>query len=277
MRCFDFHFKSSATKGMNFFYFEIRSKYETAIIWCISMNGNFFSFLCSNIITTTMRNNYFQPVLLLVSLLVVSCSSDDKSNSNNQAASRPSVPVVASEVQIGTQTWMTKNLNVSHYRNGDVIPQVTDDAQWINLTTGAWCYYGNNAANGSIYGKLYNWYAVNDPRGLAPLGWHVASDAEWNTIGIFLGGDGAAGGKMKSVTGWNPPNAAATNSSGFTGIPSGIRSGTYVNMGNGVNFWSSSASSSSDAWFRTLSYSSSAMNRGNISKIWGESVRCIKN
>ena len=76
-------------------------------------------------------------------------------------------------VTIGKQTWMKKNLDVSRYRNGDVIPEVADLSTWVNLTTGAWCYYENKSDNGTTYGKLYNWYAVNDPRGLAPAGWHI--------------------------------------------------------------------------------------------------------
>ena len=84
---------------------------------------------------------------------------------------------------------MLKNLDVSKYRNGDDIPQVTDATTWANLTTGAWCYYENNTANGTVYGKLYNWFAVNDPRGLAPSGWHIPSQAEWVTLQNCLGND----------------------------------------------------------------------------------------
>ena len=96
-------------------------------------------------------------------------------------------------VQIGQQVWMDKNLDVETYRNGDVIPQVTDSKEWAALKTGAWCYHSNNKANGVIYGKLYNWYAVNDQRGLAPKGWHIPSKAEWTTITTFLGGEDVAG------------------------------------------------------------------------------------
>jgi uncharacterized protein (TIGR02145 family) len=124
-------------------------------------------------------------------------------------------------ISIGTQIWTQSNLNVSRYRNGDIIPQVTNYTQWENLTTGAWCYYANNTANGVVYGKLYNWYAVSDPRGLAPQGWHVPSDAEWRTLTTYLGED-SAGGKMKSITLWGSFNTGATSSSGFSGFPGGI-------------------------------------------------------
>src|SRR5436190_23369500 len=128
-------------------------------------------------------------------------------------------------VTICDQVWMIKNLDVSTYRNGDPIPEVTDPSQWAGLTTGAWCYYENNSANGTIYGKLYNWYAVNDPRGLAPLGWHVPSDEELTTLTSCLGGVFVAGGTMKETgtTHWLAPNTEATNSSGWTGLPGGYR------------------------------------------------------
>jgi uncharacterized protein (TIGR02145 family) len=100
-------------------------------------------------------------------------------------------------VEIDTQLWISKNLNVSKYRNGDEIPQVQDASEWAALTTGAWCYYENKEENGTTYGKLYNWYAVNDPRGLAPEGFHIPSDEEWNDLIENLGGENVAGGKMK--------------------------------------------------------------------------------
>ena len=121
---------------------------------------------------------------------------------------------------------MDKNLDVDRYRNGDPIPKVTDPTAWVALTTGAYCYYNNDSATyAATYGKLYNWYAVNDPRGLAPAGWHIPSDAEWATIETCLGGASVAGGEMKE-TGtihWQSPNTGATNSSGFTGLPGGYR------------------------------------------------------
>jgi len=105
--------------------------------------------------------------------------------------------------KIGNQIWTTKNLDVATYRNGDAIPQVQDYTAWANLTTGAWCYYANNTANGTTYGKLYNWYAVNDPRGLAPKGYHIPTDKEWTMLTDYLGGESVANSKMKSTSRWN--------------------------------------------------------------------------
>jgi len=144
-------------------------------------------------------------------------------------------------VFIGNQVWMLKNLDIIHFQNGDGIPEVEDPAQWANLTTGAWCYYNNDPANGAVYGKLYNSYAVDDPRGLAPAGWHVATDSDWTALSNFLGGDSVAGGKIKEAgtMDWLSPNVAATNVSGFTALPSGFRKsdGSFLDLGYGADWW----------------------------------------
>jgi len=179
---------------------------------------------------------------------------------------------------VGTQRWMKENLNVATYRNGDIIPQVTDPTAWAALTTGAWCYYNNDAANGAIYGKLYNWYAVNDSRGLSPLGWHLPTDAEWTTLGSSLGGDNVAGGKMKSTgtTYWTSPNTDATNSSGFSGLPGGYGGESFGSFGSYGSFWSASESDVSNAWRRDLGFNYSFLYRATANKKGGISVRCVK-
>lgn len=198
-------------------------------------------------------------------------------------------------VTICNQTWMLKNLDVSFYKNGDPIPQVTDPSAWAGLTTGAWCYYNNDLANNSIYGKLYNWYAVNDPRGIAPLGWHVPSDAEWTILSNCLGGYSIAGGKIKSTgtleagTGlWRSPNTGATNSSGFTGLPGGIRSSIPPLGFSGVNgsayWWSSTNYSIIRAWSRQVTFNISILDWGigvasgepPFIKDNGMSIRCVR-
>jgi uncharacterized protein (TIGR02145 family) len=208
-----------------------------------------------------------------------------------------------SSVIIGTQEWMKKNLNVSKYSDGTVIPQVTDPTQWANLTTGAWCYYNNDTANGAVYGKLYNWYAVagihdNDPstpnKILAPQGWHVPSDAEWSILINHLdpnadGGNtlpNVVGGKMKS-TGtlsagnglWNSPNTDATNESGFSGLPAGLVSpyGTFSSIGLGGYLLSSSEYFTGVAWGRIIDYDDSNAYRLYNDKRFGFSVRCLNN
>jgi uncharacterized protein (TIGR02145 family) len=183
-------------------------------------------------------------------------------------------------VTIGTQCWTQTNLDVSKYRNGDPIPEVTDATEWSNLTTGAWCYFDNNSANGPVYGKLYNWHAVNDPRGLAPEGWHVPSNAEWITLTTYLGGEGIAGGKMKETgtAHWVGPNTA-DNSSGFTGLPGGCRNGNgmFTNLGSTGFWWSSSDVDASNSWHRLLNYFYDSFNMYYNYKTNAYSVRCIKN
>lgn len=180
-------------------------------------------------------------------------------------------------VTIGTQEWTSENLNVEHYRNGDLIPQVQNKNEWLNLTTGAWCYYNNDSANGKTYGKLYNWFAVNDSRGLAPEGWHIPGDTEWTILTDFLGG--AVGGKLKATTLWQSPNTEATNESGFTGLPGGGRgsNGRFDFIGKFCFFWSASEDVNGTKWNRNLRYNRSDVGRdgGNYEKD-GLSVRCVR-
>lgn len=185
------------------------------------------------------------------------------------------------DVTIGTQIWTGCNLNVSKYRNGDSIPEVTDPTAWAALTTGAWCYYNNDSANGPIHGKLYNWYAVNDPRGLAPFGYHVPSDEEFTTLTTFLGGATVAGGKMKEsgLDHWLTPNTGATNESGFTGIPGGFRQpvfGDFTSLNLNLFLWSSTEVFTNNAYNLNLIYNSNESFRRNDDKVYGFSVRLIK-
>ena len=185
--------------------------------------------------------------------------------------------VILTSVLIGNQTWATKNLDVATYRNGEVIPQVQDANAWSNLSTGAWCYSANNSANGTTYGKLYNWYAVNDPRGLAPNGYHIPSDAEWTTLIDYLGGASSAGTKMKSTNGWQN-NGNGSNTSGFAGLPGGYRSsnGNFYDVGAYGYWWSSSEYSSNYAWYRYLYSNNGDVNRSVNYKRNGFSVRCLR-
>ena len=183
----------------------------------------------------------------------------------------------------GSQKFMDKNLEVVTYRNGDVIPQVADQTAWALLSTGAWCYYNNDTINGTIYGKLYNWYAVNDPRGLAPQGWHIPTLAEWTTYSNSLGGESAAGGKMKTTgtSRWNSPNKGATNESLFAGLPGGFRNGDkmiggFGDIGNGGYWWSTAENGSAYAWSRDLYYDNAKLISTYGAKSSGFAVRCLR-
>jgi uncharacterized protein (TIGR02145 family) len=190
-------------------------------------------------------------------------------------------PTQYPSVAICSQKWMDRNLDVTTYRNGDTIAYVTDPAAWAALTTGAWCYYNNDPSTNAAYGKLYNWYAVNDPRGLAPAGWHVPSDAEWATLETTcLGGTSVAGGKMK-VTGtstWVSPNTGATNTSGFAGLPGGFRgfNGSFFLVGNDGIWWSATENDTALAWCRNLFYSNGTIFRSSTNKHFGFSLRCLR-
>jgi len=193
---------------------------------------------------------------------------------------QPKLPESGS-IKIGNQFWMAKNLNVATYRNGDSIPQVTDSTVWSGLTTGAWCYYVNNTDNGMVYGKLYNWYAVNDSRGLAPSGWKIPSEADWTELVAYLGGENTAGGTMKETgfTHWQNPNTGATDNSKFTALPAGFRSnykGEFNLMGTYAVWWSLTVY---DAAFSKSLYLTNTSTNAKLflnNKKDGLSVRCIQ-
>ncbi len=170
---------------------------------------------------------------------------------------------------------MAENLRVTHYRNGDAIPNVT--TAWSGLTTGAYCWYDNIATN-EKYGALYNWYAVVDSRGLCPEGWHVPTDAEWDALINPLGGEYIAGGKMKAISDlWDSPNIDATNSSSFSGLPGGFRSNTsFSHLSIYGYWWSSTEYTDTYSWSRRLEDGYGYARDLYRSKWRGLSVRCLR-
>lgn len=219
----------------------------------------------------------------LLLLLAISCKKEnvgiqsnfDKAGTAAQAPITGANDLNAEAVRIGTQVWKKKDLATIYYRNGDRIPYVKDADKWSKLTTGAWCWYNNDPR----YGKLYNWFAVNDPRGLAPEGWHVPSEIEWTKLTKFLGGYIVAGGKMKETgsINWKDPNADATNSSGFTALPGGSRYylGEFFDAGGYGYWWSSTEAAPNAAWYRYLTYFYGAISGTTEYKLNGFSVRCL--
>jgi len=186
-------------------------------------------------------------------------------------------------VKINDQIWMSENLAVSTFRNGDIIPEVKTAEAWKKAgeeKRPAWCYY-NNDTKKDDYGKLYNWYAVHDSRGLASKGWHIPSDEEWTKLTNFLQEDLAVK-KMKAPEGWIT-NGSGSNESGFEGVPGGFRSnlGVFKELGNYAGWWSSSSSQAEGAWHRALyntnaGLASKEVYKGEAYKASGLSVRCIK-
>jgi uncharacterized protein (TIGR02145 family) len=187
----------------------------------------------------------------------------------------------AQTATIGLQVWASKNLNVSTFQNGDSIPQAQKIEDWIaagNNEQPAWCYYDNNPANGEKYGKLYNWYAVNDHRGLAPKGWHIPSDNEWMQLSDFLGGERKAVKKMKSISYWLN-DQKGNDKSGFSALPSGFRDidGEFLGLGEICMWWTLDENSDNHfaAWCREITIINDRI-RNDAAKASGFSVRCVK-
>lgn len=187
-------------------------------------------------------------------------------------------------VTIGAQVWLKENLKAVRYNKGDSIPEVEDGLSWNNLKKGAFCNYDKDPANADAYGRLYNWYTLNDTQNPCPVGWHVPSDIEWQALIDFLGGDLVAGGKLKATgtlgqgTGlWKNPNTEATNESGFSALPGGFRNfdGSFSSLSENAFFWSSTTDQTF-AWNRVLSYKYGNIDRYSRNKANGYSIRCIK-
>lgn len=207
--------------------------------------------------------------LCIIALILQSCGDSTSPTSDD-----------IQTIKIGTQVWTSKNLDISTYRNGDSIRYATTPAEWRDAAKkqeGVWCYYNYDPKQGELYGKLYSWYAVNDPRGLAPLGFHIPSDAEWSVLIDYLGGDQIAGFKMKSTAGWNN-GGNGDNSSGFNGLAGGFNyyNGDCDDVGVGGNFGSSSTAPNNLALTRFLKHFDSKVGRGTTGWDWGLSVRCLK-
>ncbi|UCE23051.1 MAG: fibrobacter succinogenes major paralogous domain-containing protein [Candidatus Aminicenantes bacterium] len=195
-------------------------------------------------------------------------------------------------IKIGDQEWMAENLKVTRYRNGDKIPNVTDNSEWASLSTGARCVHNNDESRLPTYGYLYNWYAVVDSRGIAPEGWHVPTDEDWIELEIYLGmslseaGDinwrsTDVGGKLKEegTSHWKSPNKGATNATGFSALPGAFRAsnGMFYPIGEGCGFWTSTECDRGTAWNRAQYYKNSAVYRYNYPKKRGFYVRCVRN
>ena len=184
-------------------------------------------------------------------------------------------------VTIGEQHWMYRNLNVDHYRNGDSIPEVRGD-YWAMLSSGAWCYQANDPANGAIYGKLYNWYAVNDSRVLAPKGWRIPALQDWSILEAFVTKQGMLGAALKEAgtEHWITPNTGASNETGFSALPGGGRlaqpppfpaKAPFSNFRIWCTMWTAEW-----RWTRNLKYDKSNIEMIGFLEIYGFSVRCIK-
>ena len=182
-------------------------------------------------------------------------------------------------VFIDKKEWMSENLNTTRFTNGDTIPQAKSNEEWIKAGEAgqpAWCYSNNDSTYGIKYGKLYNWYAVADPRGLAPEGWHIPTQEEFIQLSDFLGGESIAGVKLKSDTKWGS-YGNGTNSSGFCGLPAGERhkDGFYL-IGNHGGWWSTTESDSNKAFCIGLGTFVNILSIYDSEMLTGKSIRCIR-
>ena len=234
----------------------------------------------------------------------LSCSDDPTSSDDTETGTVSDIDGnIYTTVKIGNQWWISENLKVTHYRNGEEIANVTEDTVWNHLLTSAFCNYSNSNDTADIYGRLYNWFAVVDIRNIAPVGWHVPTDVEWKNLELFLGMDQDdiniystsnprgtdEGSKMKSIgtieegtglwytLGLDVPDA--TNESGFSAIPAGGRGlmdGKFNFLGYSTYFWSTTEYDSSLAIIRALGFDNSRVHRYRYNKRYGLSVRCVK-
>jgi uncharacterized protein (TIGR02145 family) len=216
----------------------------------------------------------------LVINLTKSCKKDETNNNPSGSITDKDGNVYTS-VTIGTQVWMVENLKTTKYTDNINIPLVTDNTAWANLTSSGYCWYNNDASTyKASYGAIYNWYALSTGK-LCPTGWHVPSDAEWTTLTTFLGGENVAGGKLKEAgtTHWLSPNTNATNETGFTALPGGLRgysNGIFSSIGQYGYWWSSSLDFGNQFFVRNLFNNTVLVWKGASDKQAGLSVRCLK-
>jgi uncharacterized protein (TIGR02145 family) len=227
------------------------------------------------------KKNLILTTFLVTLMILTSCggSNTPKNNRDIQKTNTESIP---DEVAIGKQVWMVQNLNVDKFRNGDPIPEAKSPGEWMAYAQAgeaAWCYYDNNPAYGEKFGKLYNWYAVNDSRGLAPNGWHIPTDAEWTDLTDCLGGKDKAGAEMKSIEGWSG-NRFGANNSDFSGLPGGFRDsdGRFKDLVLIGDWWSSTENNDTSAIYLGLNYTNGYdwVFKYDRNKEVGLSVRCVR-
>jgi len=238
-------------------------------------------------------NNY--KILIVMSCIILITSCDENSTLIENTPDNVITDIDGNEykiIKISDQWWMAENLKVTRYNNGDSILNLTNAEDWENSSSGSVCSYNNYGYTPDVYGRLYNWYAIEDSRKIAPNGWHIPSDSEWKELEINLGmsqsevdengyrGIGI-GGKLKSDgIQWVSPNVGATDSVGFSALGSGLRvpNGSFVALLFSGIFWTSSEYEfyNSYAIYRGLYYDTSAIERSVDYKQYGFSIRCVK-
>lgn len=228
-----------------------------------------------------MRKDYFIDIIILIpAILVISLSSCRKNESYNSAITDRDGNVYGS-VNIGTQTWLNKDLRTTKFNNGELIPNIADSSGWRVLNSGAFCWYKNDPyLNQASYGALYNYYVIADNRLICPAGWHVPTINEWSTLINYLEGETVAGGRLKEkgTAHWAEPNKYATDEFGFSALPGGFRStlGHDGYIGFAGNWWLSTEDGSLKAWSFYTGFNDGYAGTASSFKKNGFSIRCIK-
>lgn len=233
--------------------------------------------------------NHIKVIVLIMQLLFfVSCGNDPVTVDPEPFTDHTGEVGTATDIDgnvyptigIGGQIWMAENLKVTHFRNGDEIPEVSDFSGWNNLTTAGRCSYNNDPSISAVYGNLYNWNAVKDSRGLAPAGWHVPSRGEWDTLQSWVGSNAASKLKESGTVHWNLPNSDATNESGFSALPGGWRLnlGNYFYIGTNGYWWTRSNDYLGGGFAYSCGMNSDSTRVETLATItnFGLSVRCVK-
>lgn len=228
-----------------------------------------------------MKSKYFFFLTLLAFFSCEAPKKDQESDPKTDEKRTQDNNVVKADVEsvkIGDQVWMMRNLNTATYRNGDPIEEVKEDSLWQTTSKGAWCFYDNDPENEEIYGRLYNWYAINDERGICPQGWRVPSEQDWEDLISYLGTEDSAGGFLKDTLYWEGKNAGANNETGFSAVPSGYRltDGSFLNKGIIATYWTSEKGNGNNAWDRFLISKTPFVGRSQYAYENGFSCRCIK-
>ncbi|ASQ90700.1 hypothetical protein CHL67_06965 [Prosthecochloris sp. GSB1] len=235
----------------------------------------------------------FFPLVVFLFPLFVSCSGQMPAGPVDAGTVTDVDGNVYKAVKIGDQIWMAENLVVKHYRNGDPIPEVRELDEWVALESGAWSVQENAPEHGKLFGKLYNWYAVNDPRGLAPQGWRVPTEEDWRKLeqhlgmnpeeldGVeFRGKEENVGGKLKETGSehWDKPNTGATNETGFAARAGGYRDndGPFNFFGKYAAFWTATGAENGRVWFRGMTTTDQGVYRFSFNQKCGFSVRCVR-
>ena len=230
--------------------------------------------------TNALIYQFLIPIILTA--IIFSCNKDENEEETSNTSTVQDVDGNTYQtIKIGDQWWMAENLNTTKFRNGENIPYLAGSNEWTSTLSAGYCHSNNDTTLGAVYGLLYNWHAVSDGRKICPEGWHSPNNNNWATLVEFLGGSDIAGGKLKQAGTdlWDSPNTDATNESGFSALPGGIRTpitGFFAGVGSTGSWWSNTQQNNEEAGVWGLTSMNGVIANYNLKKNTGMSVRCVK-